>query len=271
MNSEKEILVWWLNQHGYFTISSVNAGKNKEINVIAIKVNGGVKEIVHFEVMVSISQTLADDISGIAKIVSRKFDDKLVQKKVKSVIAEHVGDYSEYTKTIVLGVLAKGNGKEVKKKFLSKGINVLSFDDIMFDIVKNISGVNFNNPIIRTIQLFKYILLSNPNKLALLSQNLEILNKPDQDKFMKTLLGLERAQSSLTKKITEEDLGRILRNSSLKQPERLARLIEDNVLSKRSRTRFVNELLKQDTMKEKIKEQVTEISKNQKGLNEYFK
>jgi len=75
-------------------------------------------------------------------------------------------------------------------------------------------------------------------------------------------------QSLLNKKFSEDDLIRVLNHSSLKQPVRLAKLLEEHVFSKRTRTKFLNELLKQESIKEKIKEVV--VVKDQKGLGDFF-
>lgn len=270
MNAEKEILIWWLNNKGYFTLSSINAGRNKEIDVIAVKLENGIKEIKQYEVMVSISQTVADDPTSknINDIIKKKFNDKLIQKKVNSVIKEHIGSYENYKRTIVIGALPKSGSKKIVSKFKDNQIGVVKFENILFDVLKNISGMNFNNPVIRTLQIFKYLLLSNPIKLAKISHESMIMNTTDQGNFIKALLANEDSQASITKKISEADLIRILTNSSLKEPKRLAKILEENVLSKRSRTTFMNELLKSESIKEKIQ---TEFKpKGQKSLSRFL-
>ena len=89
MNPEKEIVNLWLNKKGFFTINDINAGKNKVIDIIAIKLaNGKLERVEHVEVNCSISSTIVDkDINEYI----RKFEDKTVIKKVKQVVKEFVG------------------------------------------------------------------------------------------------------------------------------------------------------------------------------------
>jgi hypothetical protein len=133
MNPEKEIVTWWLNRKGYFTLSSINAGMNKEIDIIAIKLDDGLKELIHYEIMVSISHSISDESQkSVTKIIDKKFNDNMVQKKLQSIIKEHIGHFPDYKKCLVLGTLSKK--KEIKDKFKNQGIDVIMFDDIMHEV-----------------------------------------------------------------------------------------------------------------------------------------
>ena len=41
MNPDREIVNWWLNKRGFFTINNIKASKNREIDILAVKTKDG--------------------------------------------------------------------------------------------------------------------------------------------------------------------------------------------------------------------------------------
>ncbi len=55
MFPEKEIVKLWLNSRGYLVVGDINAGKNKVVDALALKIEQGqLSEVVHVEVSVSV-------------------------------------------------------------------------------------------------------------------------------------------------------------------------------------------------------------------------
>ena len=261
MNPEKEIVNLWLNKKGFFTINDINAGKNKVIDIIAIKLaNGKLERVEHVEVNCSISSTIVDkDIDEYVK----KFEDKTVIKKVKQVVKEFVGTEFSYEKTLVL---------TSNKKIELKGINVLKFDDIIYEVTDNIDKQNYRNTTLRTIQLIKYLLIANPANLAeLLKKETgnKILNQGTREMFITELLKQDDVKRILEKESNEKIIIDIVKESSLKRPERLAKALEHDMLTNRTRSRFLKSLL--------LQEKIAKVSKTllkpkkQKPLQYFFK
>ena len=261
MNPEKEIVNLWLNKKGFFTINDINAGKNKVIDIIAIKLaNGKLERVEHVEVNCSISSTIVDkDIDEYVK----KFEDKTVIKKVKQVIKDFVGTDFSYEKTLVL---------TSNRSINLKGINVLKFDDIIYEVTDNIDMQNYRNTTLRTIQLIKYLLIANPANLAeLLKKETgnKILNQGTREMFITELLKQDDVKRILEKESNEKIIVDIVKESSLKRPERLAKALEHDILTNRTRSRFLKSLL--------LQEKIAKVSKTllkpkkQKPLQYFFK
>jgi len=261
MNPEKEIVNLWLNKKGFFTINDINAGKNKVIDLIAIKLtNGKLDRVEHIEVNCSISSTIVDkDINEYIK----KFEDKTVIKKVKQVIKDFVGTDFSYEKTLVL---------TSHKNINLKGINVLKFDDILYDVIDNIDKQNYRNTTVRIIQLIKYLLISNPDNLAeLLKKETgnKVLNQGTREIFIRELLKQDDVKRILEKESNEKIIVDIVKESSLKRPERLAKALEQDILTNRTRKRFLKSLLNQEKIAKASKTILK--PKKQRPLQYFFK
>ena len=77
----------------------------------------------------------------------------------------------------------------------------------------------------------------------------------------------EELPSWLTSASSEEEIIELLKDSSLKRPEKLAKVLEQQILSKRSRNKFVRALVKQKTIQKEVKK----LEKKQKPLHYFFK
>jgi len=276
MNPEKEIVNLWLNKTGFFTINNIMAGKNKKIDIFAIKLkNGVIDKIQQVDIACSISSastiTLEKGSVEVAtkKYVVRKFEDKLVVKKINEALHNLIGRKHAYEKVVVLGQMAKANRKQTINKLEQLNIKVHKFEDILYDVLTRIDKQNYNDITLRTLQLTKYLLLAEPIKLSQLLQKKhdDILNQFTREIFLKQLLKQKEVKRILDKESSEEEIIELLKYSSLKQPEKLAKVLEEQILSKRSRTKFVKALVKQKTIMEEVKK----LEKKQRPLNYFFK
>ncbi len=261
MSQEKEIVNLWLNKKGFFTINDINAGKNKVIDLIAIKLkNGKLERVEHIEVNCSISSTLVDkDINEYIK----KFEDKTVIKKVKQVIKDFVGTAFNYEKTLIL---------TSHRNINLKGINVLKFDDILYEVIDDIDKQNYRNTTVRTIQLIKYLLIANPDNLAeLLKKETgnKVLTQGTREIFIKRLLEQDDVKRILEKESNEKIIVDIVKESSLKRPERLAKTLEQDILTNRTRKRFLKSFLEQEKIAKVSKTLLK--PKKQRPLQYFFK
>jgi len=261
MNPEKEIVNLWLNKKGFFTINDINAGKNKVIDLIAIKLaNGKLERVEHIEVNCSISSTIFDrDINEYVK----KFEDKTVIKKVKQVIKDFVGTDFNYEKTLVL---------TSNKKIELRGINIKKFEDILYDVIDDIDKQNYRNTTVRAIQLIKYLLIANPDNLAeLLKKETgnKVLNQGTREVFIKNLLKQDDVKRILEKESNEKIIVDIVKESSLKRPEKLAKALDQDILTNRTRKRFLKSFLEQEKIA-KVSKTILK-PKKQRPLQYFFK
>jgi len=261
MNPEKEIVNWWLNKKGFFTINSIKVAKNKEIDILAIKLKDGKAEkIVHFETYCSISSV--DNLSP--KQYLEKFENKLVVNKVKSIIKKHIHADKGYEKALVLGATAK---LEDFKKL--KGINIRLFDDILTDVFLNLNKQNYRNEIIRTLQLVKFLGVSNPKELARIIEDKgknKTMKMNTREDFLSYILKQEEVKRVLSKERFEKDLTEILKHSSLTRPEKFAKALIDTIMTTRTRNRFVKAMLEHKGIATIAKKE-----KKEKPLQFFFK
>ncbi len=262
MEAEREIILWWLNKEGYFTLNSIKVSHNREIDILAIRIEkSSLKKIIHVESATSISSS---DAQRPEKFTER-FDTLSVQKRVKQVILEHLGVDASYEKMLVIGVTHRlADFKSLE------GINIKEFKDVLYDVLQNLDRQNYFNSTIRTLQLMKFILLADPKKLSRLLQRhdeYKTLKKASKKEFVLDILSDPGLRRVLTEPKGEKLVISILRQSSLNRPERLAKSLCDEILSSRSRRRFIAALLAQESMMKAM----PKPRKKEKSLKSFFR
>jgi len=242
MGPEKEIVELWLNRKGFFTIKDINAG-NRVIDMIAIKQEAQPK-IAHVEVACYVSGAISAKTSDLLK----KFESSSVSKKIKQSIKEHTGEERPYEKFLITTV----------PNLKLEGVNVISFDKVLFEFVNQLDKQYYSNNTMRTLQLVKFVLLSSPNHIARLigrDHDYNALTYAAREQFIKDLFKQDVAKKLFSKRSNEELMIELLRSSTLKSPERLAAAI-DKVLTKRTATKFLNTLMKQKGIKTAVKKEL---------------
>jgi hypothetical protein len=260
MNPEKEIVNLWLNKQGFFTVSEINAN-SRVIDIIAIKQGKEKNTIVkHVELHCSVSSPSTIVSEKEKSDLIRKFNDGKVVTAVERTIKNYLGEVENYEKVLI-----------TTKKVSLSGITVVSFHEVLSDVVAELDRQNYSNPIVRSLQLAKFVMMSNPSNVASLvaggeEVKIQALTSQRKEQLLKKLLKQDFARRVFGRKENEDLAIEVLKNSPLKNPERLAAAIEKS-LTKRTATMFINLLLKQKKLKTAIKE---EISKDQK-LFGFFK
>lgn len=261
MSAEKEILNFWLNKKSFFTINNIKAS-NKDLGIFALKFEkGNIKEINHYEVLCSITNSMQGSID---KIVEDKFSNKNIQKILKKY-SDNISN-TEPKKYIVLSNLSS-NKKSIIKKFKEKNIEVIEFENILADVIKDVDKQYYKNDIIRSLQLTKYLFMTQPkNMVDVLINN--VLSPNERREFMKELLEKEQIIKEF-RKTNEERLSEILKYSTLKDPQKLAELLENNVLNRKTRKPFLSSLLEQRKIKKLYKDEFAP-KKKETPLNKFF-
>ena len=269
MSAEKQIVNYWLNAQDFFTINNIKV-KNKDIGIIALGFKKEkLREVWHVEVSCSISGNITETAelkNTINKLVDSKFFDQAIKKKIDNYVAQFPS--VKIKKVLVLGLLPKSRKDEIINIFRTKGIRIVGFDEIIYSVIQNIDTQYYKDSVIRTLQLIKYLLLSNPKKLAELIEKGNILNTSTRGKFFNELLSMELIKKEFTK-TGEEQITSILRNITLR-PEKLAELLEKDILNRRTRKPFLTSLLEQEKMR-KLYQKETKKAKIEKPLSHFFR
>ncbi len=262
MEPEKEIVNWWLNRNGFFTLNNIKAAQNKEIGTLALKFGKEGSSIQHIEVNCSVSnpRNLTLDKSSPEKSVedytTKKFENEIIINKINDSIKELTGEEKEYQKAVVLGNLAHANRKRIISLLKKRGYVVYKFEDILCDVMHNLDKQNYQSTTIRNLQLIKHILLSEPKALATLLNKKgkhDVLNQNTRELFLREFLSHEENQRIIQKELNESIIIELLKNSSLKRPEKLARVVSQEVLGKRSGKKFLKTLEEMGFKKKKKK------------------
>ena len=237
MSAEKEVVNFWLNRRGFFTISNLKI-KNKDIGILALKYDeGDLKNITHVEICCSITGFI-DQGHIFEKIIFEKFNDK----NVKDAIAKYIKDDNiKVENFFVINSLPKDN-QGLASKFEKNGIALIEFEDVLADVLKELDTSYFKNDTIRTLQLVKFLLMTNPKKfIDVLYKNLSPAKRRE---FLAEILNNDEIIKEF-KKTNEERLAIILKQAMIK-PEKLAQMLENGVLNNKTRKPFINSLMEQE-------------------------
>ncbi len=250
MSPEKDIVNLWLNRQGFLTISDINAN-NRVIDLVALK-QGAEPVIRHVEIHCSVSSVTSILNDREKAELLKKFNDENVVSAVLRTIVSCLGREGRYEKFLV-----------TTSNVSLPGVSVIRFQDVLKDVISQLDRQNYRSPIIRALQLVKFVLMGNPATITALVSR-EDSNKPltqvNKERLLKELLLQDAALRLFSRKENEQLIVNILKSSTLKQPERLAAALE-SILTKRTATRFLNVLLQQNEVKTAIEE---EISHDQK-------
>lgn len=234
MSPEREILNLWLSQNGYFTISRINAGKNRVIDTIALKsASPPSTNILHIEVACSVSSTLLT--APEKQELLKRFTHPNVERAVKRAIAQHLREEYPFENVLVTNY----------ENARLEGVRVIPFGEVLTEVLNSMDRQNYRNSVIRTVQLIKYLLLSSPRRLsAVLAHDgrNKALTHPAREALVKELL--PHSPGLFRKPANERMVAEILAASTLKNPERLGRMLVER-MSTKSANRLLAHLLNQ--------------------------
>lgn len=268
MSAEKEIVNFWCNKRGYFTINNIKTSNNKDVGILAIKFNGvRIEEINHIEVSCSIignAGETADIEEGVLNIIKDRFENR----DTRAALSEYVKDFQSknVSRYIVLGSVTRSRKKSILKCFRENYVEVLEFESIVREVFRDLDTQYYKNDILRTLQLVKYLFLSDAKNLSDLLIA-DVLSPSARKEFLDSMLDKQEIVKEF-RKTNEERLASILKNSSLRNPEKLAEMIENSILNKKTRKPFITSLLGQDKIKRIVIE--TETKKHEIPLMNFF-
>jgi len=264
LSAEKEIVNYWCNKNGFFTVNNIKAA-NRDAGILALKFKKEkVDEVQHIEVSCSISGNIIEkDLDNLVKkTVDEKFNNKSVIREVDKNLKNFSGSKG-IKKVLILGMIPKSRKEEVVNSFKKKGVMVLEFHDILSKVIEELDTQYYKNDILRTLQLVKYLVLAKPTAFAGLSN---VLSSGSREEFLKSILEQEDIIKEF-RKTNEERLISILKHSSVKDPEKLAELLQGSILNRRTRKPFFDSLSKMQGIKKEVKE---EIMKRETPLDNFF-
>ena len=261
MSAEKEIVNFWLNRKGYFTVNNLKNG-NKDIGILALKFDKGtLTHIMHVEVNCSITG-FSEQNNAIYGLIGDKFDDKNITAAIKKYTKEMSKDV-EIENVAVLNSLPKDKDGIIRR-LEKNGIILVEFEDILSDVMKELKTEYFKNDVIRTMQITKFLLMSNPKKFV--DVLYDTLSQGKRKEFLAELLNRDDVIREF-RQTNEERLALILKESAIK-PEKLAEILEKDVLNRRTRKPFITSLMEQKRLG-KIYKKELEVKK-EKPLSKFF-
>ncbi len=269
MSAEKDIVNYWYNKKGLFTINNIKANSNRDAGILALKFDKNVvNEVFHIEVSCSITNNISETTNldkSVSKIVQEKFDDKNITETINSYVKQFSIQKNKIKKIMIIGALPRSRKNEIIRKFNEKDVEAIEFENILYDVLEQLDTQYYRNDIIRTLQLTKFLLLSEPAKLAKLLVN-DSFTSSSRKEFLSNILDMDEVVREF-RKTNIERLGAILKNSGLKAPE-LAEMLENNVLNKKTRKMFLNSLMEQENIRKLTKPK--KVRKLETPLEKFF-
>ena len=270
MSAEKEIVNYWYNKKGLFTVNNIKTSNNRDCGILALRFDEDkVDEIIHAEVSCSITNNISETTNldkSINKIIGEKFDNKDVQNTISGYIKPFSLAKQNIRKELVLVPVAKSRKAEIIRKFSENNVEVIEFDNILYDVLEKLDTQYYKNDIIRTLQLTKYLLLSEPTKLVKMLAS-DSFTPNLRNEFLSTVLNEDNLIKGFRKANTE-NVSIILKNASLK-PSELAVMLGQEVLNRRTRKPFLNSLMEQENTR-KITNNNKRIRKKVVSLENFF-
>ncbi|RLE42150.1 hypothetical protein DRJ48_04145 [Candidatus Woesearchaeota archaeon] len=252
MFPEKEIVTIWLNQQGYLVVRDINAGKNKVVDCLAFKLEKGqLKKAIHVEVSVSVAGEHVAE-------VQKKFSDALVQKAIRQYLAKY-SQTKDYSKLLVM------NSPSLEK---IGDIEVKPFEAVFIEVLAKLDRKDYSNPTVRTLQLLKHTILTEPEQLRALMEGFKqngAISNQTLEAMLEQLSHLPEMMRVLAKSRNKRVLEESFKGSPLAKPEALAKLVISSLT-----TRSFNQFLKELFQHEKAKRFTKKKSPKQKTLQVFL-
>ncbi|MBI2546012.1 hypothetical protein HYV81_02420 [Candidatus Woesearchaeota archaeon] len=280
MSAEKQVVDYWLNAKGFFTVTNLKAA-NRDVGILALKFSeGSVQEIWHIEINCSITSSVSD--SGDTKklvenFTANNFNNPAVTNAIRRYTKSHMGSEYTYRKILVLGSMPRSKKTEMVAGFSGEGIRVIEFKDVLIEVMEQLDTQYYKNDVVRSLQLMKYLVLSDAEAVVeLIGSNRDVLTAYDTAKVLKTLITKETIRKSFARSTSDKELIAMLKQSSLRQPEKLAKVASE-VLGKNATKKFLITLLSQEKIGRTLPRSFSadtiksSIERKQKPLKYYLK
>ena len=236
MSAEKEIVNYWYNSKGYFTIHNIKTSNNRDAGILALKD----EELLHVQVSCSLTGTMdAKDMGKQAEKVSEeKFYDENITKNIEKLAGQR-----HPKKILVLNNLPKTRKERMMADFRMMDIEIVEFEDIIADVFGMLDTQYYKSYAIRTMQLVKYMLINNPSKLAniMVEKN---MTSSSRHQLISNMLGKDEIVKEF-RKTNAERLASILKSSGIKAKE-LAEIVGKDILNKTTRKTFLKSFMEQE-------------------------
>lgn len=251
MSAERDIVNHWLNFRGFYVINNIRVDGTRDIDMLALKLSGRVMtHAVHLEIYCSVTGSCKDSEGAqLERVVQAKFFDKKIEARVNDELGAFSIAGAALSRVLVVGSLPSSKKGRIIGSFSKKGIDIVQMEDILMSVVSTIDTHYHKDPALRTIQLIKHLLLSNPSKLAYIISNKEgTLNYKSRQRLFDELLALEFVKKGISNK-DESELVSVLKSSKVRDPEKLAELLERDILNSRTKKPFMARLLNENKAK----------------------
>ncbi|MBU1164622.1 hypothetical protein KKA15_03605 [Patescibacteria group bacterium] len=156
MNAAELIVKHWYQNKGYFTMESVRLARNKELDLVLVKLSEDGKKIVdkiHVEVQVANNFV---NFGTPAEQMAKEYHQKKYIS-VKPAVEELLG--TDYRMVEVRGKMALGS-KDIRDEYIklrkNMDVEVIPFETILKDVQNDMLTNIQSDPVIQAIQLVKF-------------------------------------------------------------------------------------------------------------------
>ena len=139
--------------------------------------------------------------------------------------------------------IPKSRKEEIINDFRMMDIEILEFEDIIGDVFSMLDTQYHKNYVIRTMQLVKYMLINNPQKLVDIMAE-KSMTSSSRHQLISNMLDKKEIVKEF-RKTNAERLASILKGSKVNANE-LAGIIGENILNKKTRKTFLKSFMDQE-------------------------
>ena len=141
-------------------------------------------------------------------------------------------------------------------------MQIIEFEDILYDTLESLDTQYYKNDMIRALQLVKFLLFTEPEKMSKL-----LSGSSSRKEFLSAILDNDDIIREF-RKTNIERLSAILKNSNIK-PKELAEVLNHDILNKRTRKKFLDSLMEQEGTR-RIANERNKIKKVNVPLGKFF-
>jgi len=156
MNAAEVIVKYWYQNKGYFAMESVRLPKNKELDLVLVKLSDNGEQIVdRIHVEIQVANRFANYGTQPDEMAKEYHQKKYIS--VKSAVEELLG--TNYRMVEIRGKMALGS-KDIRDEYIKlrkdMGVEVIPFETILKDVQDEMMTNIQSDPVIQAIQLVKF-------------------------------------------------------------------------------------------------------------------
>ncbi len=267
MNSEQEIVLFWLERQGFMCLRNIKAG-NRSIPLLCFRVSPDALEALHVEILASVSGSESLETAGLRQRFFSKESSKALGDAVARFLPEKKNAKNTHLRRILVTTAEACPPVE--------GVEVVNMGDVLRDVFRALDTHNYPEPVIRALQLVKRSVFFSPESLAsmIASESKALFSPQDLDGFLSALLSKKRALDALVKKKNQPLVEEINSHLASKRPSGFGSVMKKAISLKDERkSKTAERIIARSVVQSKalLSMVLSELRKTQRTLSSFMR